>query len=81
MKPDLIDVLGEHIGAAMLEFDVEFEDIGDILGEHWAMTLFGCAFEDLLTRTLAPGDRNLADDYLKRRVWPRRGRPKFTSGH
>jgi hypothetical protein len=76
-NPHLTDVLGEHFGTAMLEFDVEFEDIGDILGEHWAATLFGCAFEDMLTRTIAPGDRNLADDYLKRRGWAEKGPTKI----
>jgi hypothetical protein len=76
-NPDLTDVLGEHYGTAMLEFDVEFkEDIGDILGKHWAATLFGCAFEDMLIRTIAPGDRNLADDYLKRRGWTGKGPTK-----
>jgi len=30
------------------------------------MTLWGCVFEDFLSRDL-PGDRNMVDDYLKRR--------------
>jgi len=33
------------------------------------MTLWGCAFEDFLTRTLEPDGRNIVDDYLKRRGW------------
>ncbi len=53
----------------MLEFDLVHEDIVDLLGEHWAMTLWGCAFEDLLTREFEPDGANIADDYLKRRGW------------
>ena len=33
------------------------------------MTLWGCAFEDFLTRDLEPDGRNLVEDYLKRRGW------------
>jgi hypothetical protein len=40
-----------------------------ILGENWFMTtVWGCAFEDFLTRECADG-RNIVDDYLKRRGW------------
>jgi hypothetical protein len=40
-----------------------------ILGENWFMTtVWGCAFEDFLTREGADG-RNIVDDYLKRRGW------------
>ena len=46
----LEEALGDHFGVAMLEFDLEHEEIVDLLGEHWAMTLWGCAFEDLLMR-------------------------------
>ena len=31
--------------------------------------LFGVMFEDFLSRRLPPGDRNVIDDYLKRRGW------------
>jgi hypothetical protein len=47
-KGCLEEALSDHFGAAMLEFDHEHEDIVDLVGEHWAMTLWGCAFEDLL---------------------------------
>jgi DNA-binding CsgD family transcriptional regulator len=63
------EALGDHLGAAMLEFGLEHEEIVDLLGEHWAMTLWGCAFEDLLTREFEPHGANIADDYLKRRGW------------
>src|SRR3546814_3364576 len=34
--------------------------------------LWGCAFEDLLTRTIQP-DRNIVDDYIRRRGWNESG--------
>src|SRR3954453_1627551 len=33
------------------------------------MTLRGWPFEDFLTRTCEPDERNIVDDYLKRRGW------------
>lgn len=68
-RPHLERAMGDHFGAAMEEFDLDFDAIGNVLGEHWAMTLWGCAFEDLLTRVVEPGGRNLVEDYLKRRGW------------
>lgn len=68
-KDCLKEALGDHFSAAMLEFDLEHEEILDLIGEHWAMTLWGCAFEDLLTREFEPDGANIADDYLKRRSW------------
>ncbi len=63
------DVLWLHVGPACEQADIEFEDIGDILGPHHATALWGCAFEDFLTRILEPDGRNIVDDYLKRRGW------------
>jgi len=68
-KEPLQDVLDEHLGPAMEAFDLEYDDIDELLGDQWAMTLWGCAFEDFLTRTLEPDGRNLVDAYLKRRGW------------
>ena len=65
----LEEALGDHFGLAMIEFDLEHEEIVDLLGEHWGVTLWGCAFEDLLTREFEPDGANIADDYLKRRGW------------
>jgi hypothetical protein len=53
----------------MEAFDLDSEEIGTILGEHWAMTLFACAFEDLLTREFEPDGGNVVEAYLKRRGW------------
>jgi len=63
------EVLWLHVGPACEQADIEFEDIEDILGHHHSMALWGCAFEDFLTRTLEPDGRNIVDDYLKRRGW------------
>jgi len=32
----LAQILDEHIGPALDEFDLEFADIGDLLGEPWS---------------------------------------------
>ncbi len=63
------DVLWPHVGPACEQAGIEFEDIKDILGPHHATALWGCAFEDFLTRTLEPDGRNIVDDYPKRRGW------------
>jgi hypothetical protein len=44
------------------------EELGELIGAHWATTLWGCAFEDFLTRDV-DGAGNIVDDYLKRRGW------------
>src|SRR3546814_4559903 len=33
--------------------------------------------EDLLTRTIEPGDRNIVDDYIRRRGWSESGSTKI----
>ena len=68
-RPLLEEVMAEHFGPAMEAFDVEFEEIGDVLGGNWATTLWGCAFEDFLTRRFEPDGRNPVEIYLKRRGW------------
>src|SRR3546814_20897306 len=55
----LRDALGDHLGLAIEEFDFEADELADIVGEHWAGV---CAFEDLLTRTIEPEDRNIVED-------------------
>ena len=79
-RPDwrehLGDALGDHFGAAMKEFDLDHEEIAEIVGDHWASVLWGGAFEDLATREVDPDGRNLIDDYLKRRGWNETGPAK-----
>jgi hypothetical protein len=55
-----------HFFVACHNAGVGAEEIASILGEDAAMTLWGCTFEDFLSRDL-PGGRNMVDDYLKRR--------------
>ena len=73
----LRDALGDHLGLAMEEFDFEADELADIVGDHWAGVLWGCAFEDLLTRTIEPEDRNIVDDYIRRRGWNESGSTKI----
>ena len=64
----LAGVLEQHLGPACKGAGVDVGDLADLIGRGWLMTLWGCAFEDLVSRTLDDG-RNLADEYLKRRGW------------
>jgi hypothetical protein len=68
-RPLLEEVMAEHFGPAMEAFDVEFEDIDEALGGNWGTTLWGCAFEDFLTRRFEPGGRNPVEAYLRHRGW------------
>lgn len=61
--------MGDHFWAAMDEFDLEHEEIGEALGDHWTRILWGCAFEDFLTQIYEPDGRTFVDAYLKRRGW------------
>ena len=70
------EVLNDHIGAVLDAGDMEFEDIAEILGEDWAMTLQGCAFEDFLTQDFDVDGGNIIDEYLKRRGWKENAQTK-----
>src|SRR3546814_18822031 len=69
------EALGDHLGLAMEEFDFEADELADIVADHWTGVLWRCAFEDLLTRTIEPGDRNIFDAYIRRRGWTESGAP------
>lgn len=62
----LADVLDEHLLPPMEEFEVDFEDFGDILGDHWSGTLWGCGFEDFIARRFDDDGKTVIDHYLKR---------------
>jgi hypothetical protein len=68
-KRHLDEVVAEHLGPAMEEFDLEDDEIGEVLNDQWATTLWGCAFEDFLTRGVGAHMSNIVDVYLKRRGW------------
>ena len=62
------ELLDDHLGEACRDAGVKsFGEIAEIVGEHWIGILWGCIFEDLLTRHGEDG--NIVDEYLKRRGW------------
>lgn len=63
----LQDVVAEHLMPALEEFDIDHDELADVLGEPWAGALWGCGFEDFLGRRY--GEENIVDLYLKRRGW------------
>jgi hypothetical protein len=60
------ETLDAHLFAACEDAGIEMGQLADVLDDHWAMTLWGCAFEDFLACEL-PDGRNMVDDYLRRR--------------
>jgi len=63
------EVYDHHLLPACRRTGFDAEEVMAILGEDWFMTtVWGCAFEDFLTREGADG-HNVVDDYLKRRGW------------
>jgi hypothetical protein len=65
-------VMAEHFEPGMHKFGLAFEQIDDALGGTWGITLWGCAFEDFLTRRFEPGGENPVEVYLRRRGWKER---------
>lgn len=63
----LQDVVAEHLMPALEEFEIDQDDLADLLGEQWAGVLWGCGFEDFLGQRYEDG--NIVDLYLKRRGW------------
>lgn len=61
------EVMGEHFGPAIQEFELEYDAIGAALGGGWDMTLWGVAFEDFLGRQFE--GHNFVDEYLRHRGW------------
>src|SRR5262245_14046900 len=60
------ETLHAHLFVACKNAGIDMDQLAGILDHHTAMTLWGCAFEDFLARTL-PDGRNMVDDYLRRR--------------
>lgn len=63
----LQDIVSEHLLPALEGFDIDHDDLAELLGDQWAGVLWGCGFEDFLSRTYDDG--NIVDLYLKRRGW------------
>lgn len=70
------EVFYDHFGPVLNAGDMDFEDIAEILGDDWAMTLWGCAFEDFLTQEFDVQGGNIVDEYLKRRGWKENAQAK-----
>ena len=68
-RPHVDAVMAEHFEPAMHAFGLTFEAIVDALGGTWDRVLWGCAFEDALTRRFGPDHANPVAAYLKRRGW------------
>jgi len=63
----LQDVVAEHLMPALEEFDLDQDDLAELLGEQCSGVLWGCGFEDFLGQRYEDG--NIVDLYLKRRGW------------
>ena len=63
----LQDAVAEHLMPALEEFEIDQDDLPELLGEPWPGVLWGCGFEDFLGRRY--GEENIVDLYLKRRGW------------
>ena len=68
-RPRVDAVMAEHFESALKAFGIAFEDIDDVLGGTWTLTLWGCAFEDFLTRRFGPDNVNPVEVYIRRRGW------------
>jgi len=62
------ETLDRHLAPACAKADISFDELPEVIGDHHTTVLWGCVFEDFLTRGLDNG-RNIVDDYLKRRGW------------
>ena len=59
--------LEHHVGPIPARsIGIRRDELAESIGDHWMSTLWGCAFEDLVS---SRAERNVADDYLKRRGW------------
>jgi hypothetical protein len=68
-RPRVDAVMAEHFESALKAFGIAFENIDDVLGGTWTLTLWGCAFEDFLTRRFGPDNVNPVEVYIRRRGW------------
>lgn len=65
-EDEFAEILGQHLGPACSNHDVDPDDLFDILGEVASTILHGCALEDYMSRVDEDG-HNIVDEYLKRR--------------
>src|SRR3546814_19575523 len=58
------EVFYDHFGPVLDAGDMDFEDIAEILGEVWAMTLGACSFEDFLPTVFEVWGGNIFDENI-----------------
>src|SRR5271166_4573392 len=66
-RDDFEATLERHVGSACRSAGIGVDELAEIIGNHWMTTLWGCALEDIISARR--GERNVAEDYLKRRGW------------
>ena len=65
-----VNVFDAHLAPVCDHIGISQDELGQELADHgYGGMLFGMMFEDFLSRRLPPDDRNIIDDYLKRRGW------------
>lgn len=62
------EVLDQHLGRACNDAGIDVDDISWVLEDGLYNMLWGCVFEDFLTR-VSEGGANIVDAYLERRGW------------
>jgi hypothetical protein len=62
-------VFADHFAPVLEDFEITMEEVIDTLGSRVFMQLLGCTLEDFMTCSFEPDERNVVDDYLKRRGW------------
>ncbi len=71
-----LETLNQHVEPILEKHCLsDFDDLGSLVSPHWAMTIWGCAFEDFLTKSFSENGF-MVDDYLKRRGWKESARDR-----
>lgn len=70
------EIFDAHFKIVLDTAEFDFDELAEILGDHVAVTLWGCAFEDFLTQEFDVDGGNIVDAYLKRRGWKEGARAK-----
>lgn len=63
------DLFDKHYGALLDRYDLDFEDLDELLGEDNADMLWSWVLEDFATWPRRTDGQTVVDDYLKRRGW------------
>ena len=52
----LQDVVAEHLMPTLQEFEIDQDDLAELLGEQWSGVLWRCGFEDFLGQQYEDGN-------------------------